>query len=149
MLKNKEKGDFMKERILASAPLFKLKIMLASPEMRNFVLACEELAAREEREAYEAMKRYIDHKDNILSGKTAEEPLGFCSRMVGGMAMIPVKKGEACFRMNCNDMEFDDDFSDLVFDVRFTETETKEEWEKLAKTPSAYEIKMYEPPKPQ
>ena len=63
MLKNKEKGDFMKERILASAPLFKLKIMLASPEMRNFVLACEELAAREEHEAYEAMKRYIDHKD--------------------------------------------------------------------------------------
>ena len=86
---------------------------------------------------------------NNLSGKTAEEPLGFCSRIVGGMAMIPVKKGEACFRMNCNDMEFDDDFSDLVFDVRFTETETKEEWEKLAKTPSAYEIKMYESPKPQ
>ena len=53
----------MEKRILEGASVFKLKMMLASDEMKNFTLACNELAAREEREAYEAMKRYVNHKD--------------------------------------------------------------------------------------
>ena len=84
---------------------------------------------------------------NILSGKTPQEPPGFCSQAVGGMAIIPEKKGEACFLLNCNDIDFDDDFNDFVFEAKFTEIETKEEWARLAKAPSEYKIKLYEPPK--
>ena len=62
-VKNEEKGDVMEERILSGLSIFKLKMMLASSEMKNFTLAVNELAKREEPEAYEAMKRYINHKD--------------------------------------------------------------------------------------
>lgn len=80
---------------------------------------------------------------NILSGKLITEPLGFCSRRVGGCALIPEKTGDSCFRLYCNDMDFDDDFNDFVFDADFTEIETKEEWQKLAKTTTDYEIKIF------
>lgn len=53
----------MEEIILESLSIFKLKMMLASSEMKNFTLAVNELTKREEREAYEAMKMYINHKD--------------------------------------------------------------------------------------
>jgi hypothetical protein len=53
----------MENANLKKTSLFKLKMMLASGEMKYFMRACEELSAREEREAYEAMKRYINHKD--------------------------------------------------------------------------------------
>jgi len=82
---------------------------------------------------------------NILTEKTIEEPLGFYSVSVGGMAMIPEKIGEAHFRMNCNDMDFDDDFNDFIFDVKFTEIKIKEEWTRLVRKPTEYEIKIYEP----
>ncbi|MBQ9745456.1 MAG: hypothetical protein IJW21_01370 [Clostridia bacterium] len=62
-------GDFMKktvvngERVPYEATIAELQEMLASGEMKDFTLACEALSRREEREAYEAMKQYIDHKD--------------------------------------------------------------------------------------
>lgn len=44
-------------------PIKELKIMLASPVMKDFMLACEVLSAREDRESYELLKKYINHKD--------------------------------------------------------------------------------------
>ena len=40
-------------------------------------------------------------------------------------------------------MDFDDDFNDFVFDADFTEIETQEKWQKLAKTTTDYEIKIF------
>jgi hypothetical protein len=63
------KGDFMKKefvngkRVPHDAPMAKLKLMLASPIMMDFVLACEVLSERKDREAYELLKKYINDKD--------------------------------------------------------------------------------------
>jgi hypothetical protein len=51
------------KRVPHDAPMAKLKLMLASPIMMDFVLACEALSERKDREAYELLKKYINDKD--------------------------------------------------------------------------------------
>ena len=51
------------ERVPHDAPMAKLKLMLASPVMKDFMLACDVLSGRKDREAYELLKKYINHKD--------------------------------------------------------------------------------------
>ena len=53
----------MEKRILEDAPLSKLELMMESGEMKIFMLAVNELSAREDREAYELLKKYTAHKD--------------------------------------------------------------------------------------
>ena len=53
------------ERVPYDASLTELRKMLDSGAMKDFMLACEVLSEREEREAYELLKRYASHKDKF------------------------------------------------------------------------------------
>ena len=53
------------ERVPYDASLPKLKKMLDSGAMKDFMLACEVLSEREGHEAYELMKQYTNHKDKF------------------------------------------------------------------------------------
>ena len=43
--------------------LFELREMIASPEMKDFTIACDELSCMDSDEAFEIMRLYLDHKD--------------------------------------------------------------------------------------
>lgn len=59
--------------------------------------------------------------------------LAYCRMMQGGCAIYIEKSDNAHHRLHCNDIDIDDDFDDLVFDVTFTEFTDAQEWLTLAK----------------
>ena len=63
--------------------------------------------------------------------------LSYCSMLAGGCAMTVDELGENRYRFNCNDVDRDDDFDDLIFDLSVVEFSDGQEWLKEAKTEPA------------
>jgi hypothetical protein len=56
---------------------------------------------------------------------------------IAGCAIVIDELGENQYRFNCNDVDRDDDFDDLVFDLSVVEFSDGQEWLKEAKTKPA------------
>ncbi len=60
---------------------------------------------------------------NILNGCTIPmNNISYCNMMTGGCAIIIETLGENHYRLNCNDVERDDDFDDLIFEVSYSKS---------------------------
>jgi hypothetical protein len=59
--------------------------------------------------------------------------LTYCRMMQGGCAIYIEKIGVNHFRLNCNDVEPDDDFNDLIYEIQWEEISDCNEWQKTAK----------------
>ena len=64
-------------------------------------------------------------------------PVPYCSMGIAGCAIVIDELGENRYRFNCNDVDRDDDFDDLVFDLSVVEFSDGQEWLKEAKTKPA------------
>ena len=59
--------------------------------------------------------------------------LTYCRMMQGGCAIFIEQICENCYRLNCNDVEPDDDFNDLVYEVNWTKIFDGSQWLTAAK----------------
>ncbi len=71
----------------------------------------------------------------ILNGNAVPvtSDLVYCRMMQGGCAIFIESLGENSFRLNCNDIDIDDDFDDFIFEVSYTEISDGQEWLAMAK----------------
>ena len=60
--------------------------------------------------------------------------LTYCRMMKGGCSIYIEKFNDYHYRLHCNDIEIDDDFDDLVFDISFIKYTDEQEWLSLAKS---------------
>lgn len=90
-----------------------------------------------ENDVPEEFSVYVHIEDgelDILNGCALPlSTVSYCIMLSGGCAIFIEKKEDNHYRLNCNDVDLDDDFDDFVFEVKFTEISDEQKWIELAK----------------